>query len=135
MTIAAQSGLSDAEINNMINQAEQFAEADKKRKEVIEAKNRAESVIHETEKAMSEFKDQLDNEEAEKIREQIKELRELTAKGDDVLTPEEVKEKYDAVQQASLKLFEIAYKKRAAQQGGETSEGDFKDVNNEKKSS
>ncbi|KAJ3053247.1 70-kilodalton heat shock protein [Rhizophlyctis rosea] len=136
MTIAAQSGLSDAEISNMINQAEQFAEADKKRKEVIEAKNRAESVIHETEKAMGEFKDQLDNEEAEKIREQIKELRELTAKGDDVLTPEEVKEKYDAVQQASLKLFEIAYKKRAAQQGGgESSEGDFKDVNNEKKSS
>eukprot|EP00842_Homolaphlyctis_polyrhiza_P006918 jgi/Hompol1/815/HPOL_005430-RA len=94
ITIAASSGLSDSEIENMVTEAEKFAESDKKRKEVIEATNHAESAIHETEKAMSEFKDQLDKDEAEKIRTQIKDLRDLLAKGPDALTPDEIKASY-----------------------------------------
>jgi molecular chaperone DnaK len=109
ITIAASSGLSEAEIEKMVKNAEQFAETDKKRKEVIEASNAAESVIHSTEKAMADFKDKIDAEEATKIKDQIKNLREFLAKGADAITPEEIKEKQDAVQEASLNLFKKVY--------------------------
>ncbi|KAJ3188971.1 70-kilodalton heat shock protein [Gaertneriomyces sp. JEL0708] len=136
MTIAASSGLSDSEIENMISQAEKFAESDKQRKEVIEASNHAESAINETEKAMSEFKDQLDKEEAEKLRKQITELREMIAKGPEENTAEEIKTKYGELQQSSLKLFEMVYKNKAAQQGdsssSSSSDAEYKDVNDKK---
>jgi molecular chaperone DnaK len=103
ITIAASSGLSDKEIENMITEAEKHAEEDKKRKETVEATNHAESVINETEKAMGDFKDQIDKEESEKIKKQIEELREFLSKGDS-LDGAEVKEKTGNLQQASLKV-------------------------------
>lgn len=137
ITIAASSGLSDKEIEKMVNEAEQFAETDKKRKEVIEAINHGQSVIHETEKAMNDFKDQLEASEADKIKAQITELRDLMAKGPDALTPEEVKEKFGEVQQASLKLFQKVYEKKNAESSSETKkddtvDADFKDVKKDK---
>ncbi|KNC98148.1 hsp77-like protein [Spizellomyces punctatus DAOM BR117] len=138
MTIAASSGLSDSEIENMINQAEQFAESDKKRKDVIEASNHAESIINDTEKAMNEFKDQLDKAEADKIRSQIKDLREMLAKGPEENSPETIKEKYGELQQASLKLFEMVYKRRTAEgesKSGKTVDAEYKDVDDKNKSS
>ncbi|KAJ3268856.1 70-kilodalton heat shock protein [Terramyces sp. JEL0728] len=131
ITIAASSGLSDTEIDSMIKNAEQFAESDKKRKEVIEAFNAAESVIHSTEKAMTDFKDKIDSTEAEKIKEQIKDLRDLMAKGPDSATPEEIKEKQDAVQQASLNLFQKVYQNKEASSEpskDEPVDADFKDT-------
>jgi molecular chaperone DnaK len=118
ITIAASSGLSDSEIENMVQQAEKHAEADKKRKDVIEASNRAEQMILDTEKSISEFKDQLDKEEEAKIREKIKELRELLDQGPDNLDADSINSKYADVQQSSLKLFEMVYKKKAAEDSG-----------------
>ncbi len=149
ITIAASSGLSDKEIENMITEAEKHAEEDKKRKETVEATNHAESVINETEKAMGDFKDQIDKEESEKIKKQIEELREFLSKGDS-LDGAEVKEKTGNLQQASLKvclfcfsswpwqLFEMVYKKKqgSGESSGSTSteqEADFKDVNDKDK--
>jgi molecular chaperone DnaK len=114
ITIAASSGLSDAEIQNMVNDAERFAESDKKRKEVIEATNHAQSMIHETEKAMADFKDQLDKAEAESLQKQMTELREMIAQDPDTLTAESIKEKSAELQQGSLKLFQKVYEKKAA---------------------
>ncbi|RKO91800.1 heat shock protein 70 family [Blyttiomyces helicus] len=128
LTIAASSGLSDAEISNMINQAEQFAESDKKRKDVIESSNKAESIIHETEKAMGDFKDQIDAAESEKIRALITELREVLAKSPEDNTPEGIKEKADEVQNASLKLFEMVYKKRASDGAADAKKDDTVDA-------
>lgn len=151
ITIAASSGLSESEIENMIQDAEKFAETDKERKNLIEASNSADSVINDTEKAMTDFKDQLDAAEADKLKTQISELREVVSKaqgGDETgLTSEEIKKKTGELQQASLKLFELVYKKRAAEQGGDASasesssssteadgkDAEYKDVNNEKK--
>lgn len=62
--IQSSGGLSKDEIENMIKKAEQYAEEDKKRKEVVEAINQGESIIHDTESKMEEFKDQLPAEEA-----------------------------------------------------------------------
>ncbi|KAG1462766.1 hypothetical protein G6F56_005442 [Rhizopus delemar] len=118
MTIAASSGLSNDEIENMIQQAEANAEADRARRDTIEMANRADSVMGETEKAMDDFKEQLDKAEAEKLKEQITHLRTETLKaqaGDSVINPEELKAKIDELQSSSLKLFEMVYKNRAAQ--------------------
>lgn len=118
MTIAASSGLSNDEIENMISQAEANAEADRARRETIEMANRADSVMSETEKAMDDFKDQLDSAEADKLKEKITSLRGEALKaqaGDAAVNPEELKAKIDDLQSSSLKLFEMVYKNRAAQ--------------------
>ncbi|KAG9065829.1 Stress-70 protein, mitochondrial [Linnemannia hyalina] len=116
MSIVASSGLSKDEIENMIRDSEKFAESDRKKKEQIEATNHAESVISETEKNMEEFKGQLDASEADKIKEQITKLKEVLAKGDNV-EAEEIKKDVSELQQGSLKLFEMVYKKNAASGG------------------
>ncbi|KAI9306274.1 hsp7-like protein [Cunninghamella echinulata] len=121
MTIAASSGLSNDEIENMIQQAEANAEADRARRDTIEMANRADSVMSETEKAMEDFKEQLDKAEADKLREQITNLRSEALKaqaGDADIKPDELKAKIDELQQSSLKLFEMVYKNRAQQNEG-----------------
>ncbi|ORZ16453.1 hsp7-like protein [Absidia repens] len=142
MTIAASSGLSESEIENMVKQAEENAENDRKYRESIEMANRADSVAGDTEKALDEYKDQLDSGEAEKLRSQIQALREDVTKaqgGDYSVEPEALKSKIDELQQSSLKLFEMIYKQRASQNedggksGGDgssnTTEGEYRDVN------
>ena len=115
MTIAAGSGLSEDEIQRMVNDAEQYAEADKERRQVIEEANRAQSVAGETTKAMGEFKDQLDKEEAEKVQALVNDLEAIAAKGiqGEGATAQEIKNKIDETQQASLGLFKKVYESRA----------------------
>ncbi|KDE08371.1 hsp70-like protein [Microbotryum lychnidis-dioicae p1A1 Lamole] len=119
ITIAASSGLSDKEIESMIEQAEQHAEADKARRELIEAANSADSVAAETDKALKEHKEQVDAEEAKKVEALIAELRELAIKsqGDDAVTPQQLKDKISETQQASLSLFQKVYERKQQQDG------------------
>ncbi|KAF2774406.1 heat shock protein 70 [Teratosphaeria nubilosa] len=122
ITIASGSGLSDDEINNMVADSEKYAEADKERKAAIEAANRADSVVNDTEKALKEFEDRLDKEEAKSISEKITALREIIAKnqsGEGNLTAQELKEKTDELQTASLTLFDKMHRARNEQQGQE----------------
>ena len=137
MTIASSSGLSDKDIERMVSDAEQYAETDKARREVIEEANKAESVCADTEKgkcsvfptammllnvvstAMGEFKDQLDAAEKDKVTKLIAELRELAAKGqsgDDTTVADTIREKINETQQASLGLFQKVYEKRSAEE-------------------
>ena len=105
IVLAASSGLSDSEIQRMVDDAEKFAESDKERRDVIEAANRGDSVINETEKSLSDFPDVAAD--SGKLKELITELRELTSKATDGgITAEDIRKKTDEVQQASLKLFE-----------------------------
>ena len=125
MTIASSSGLSDKDIERMVHDAEQYAETDKARRSLIEEGNKADSVCQDTEKAMNEFKDQIDATEKEKVTKLVAELRELAAKGqagDASLTPEQIKAKIDETQQASLGLFQKVYEKRAAESSSSSSE-------------
>jgi molecular chaperone DnaK len=118
MTIASSSGLSDKDIERMVDEAEQFAETDKARKSLIEEANKADSVCADTEKAMAEFKDQLDATEKEKVTKHITELKELAVKGqaaDASVTAEQIREKINETQQASLGLFQKVYEKRSAE--------------------
>ncbi|GAA5958228.1 hypothetical protein JCM21900_000153 [Sporobolomyces salmonicolor] len=118
ITIAASSGLSDKEIESMIEQAEAHAEADKARRDLIEGANAADSAAAETDKALREFKEQVDAEEAKKVEQLIAELRELAikAQGEGAgVTAEELKAKKDELQNASLNLFKKVYEKRNAE--------------------
>ncbi|KAK9765756.1 hypothetical protein K7432_005662 [Basidiobolus ranarum] len=121
MSIVASSGLSKDEIENMVKNAEEFAESDIKRKEAIEATNTAESAVHETEKHINDFKDQIDQEEAKKLQEQINTLREKISKGEEA-DPEDIRKSTHELQQASLKVFEAVYKNRASQDSGNSGE-------------
>ncbi|KAG6902761.1 hypothetical protein C0995_011909 [Termitomyces sp. Mi166 len=119
MTIASSSGLSDKDIEKMVSDAEQYAETDKERRALIEESNKADSVCADTEKAMNDFKDQLDVAEKEKVSKLIAELRELAVKGqspDASITADAIREKINETQQASLGLFQKVYEKRSAEQ-------------------
>ncbi|KAG5355373.1 Heat shock protein SSC1 [Yarrowia sp. C11] len=125
ITVAGSSGLSDTEIEKMVNDAEKYKEQDKARRESVEAANRTDQICNDTESSMNEFEAQIDKAEGEKVKAQIAELRESVARiqaGEDV-NPTELKTKTDALQEASLKLFEKVYKDKAAN----NSEGEKKE--------
>lgn len=141
ITIASGSGLSDSEIENMVNDAEKYAAADKDRKAAIEAANRADSVVNDTEKALKEFEDRIDKAEADKIRETINGLREFIATnqtGEGTATAEEIKAKTDELQTASLTLFDKMHRARqeaesSPKEGEQSSEQPKQDSSDEKK--
>lgn len=114
IVIQSSGGLSKDEIENMVKNAEQYAQADKVKKERVEAVNQAEGIVHDTETKMEEYKDQLPKEECEKLKVEITKVRELLSNKDNS-DPEEIRKATTALQQSSLKLFEMAYKKMAAE--------------------
>ncbi|KAK7757877.1 Hsp70 ATPase ssc1 [Diatrype stigma] len=124
ITIASGSGLSESEIEQMVEDSEKYAEQDKERKVAIEAANRADSVLNDTEKALNEYADKLDKTEAEQIKEKITSLREFITKsqsGEGTATAAEIKEKTDELQMASLNLFDKMHKARNESGSGEQS--------------
>jgi len=136
MTIASSSGLSDKDIERMVSEAEQFAETDKARKSLIEEANKADSVCADTEKAMNEFKDQLDATEKDKVTKLVAELREIAVKGqagDASVTADAIREKISATQQASLGLFQKVYEKKQAESNASAASEAESDKKEEKK--
>jgi molecular chaperone DnaK len=109
--IQASGGLSDADIEKMVKEAEQNAEADKRKREAVEAKNQAESLIHSTEKSLKEYADKVSAEDKTAIETAITDLRGVID-GDDA---EVIKDKTEALAQASMKLGEAMYKASQAE--------------------
>ena len=103
--------MSDDEINQMVKDAEANAEADKKKKEVVEAKNHAEGLIHEVEKNLKEYGDKV----SEGDKSAINSALEATKASIETENLEEIKSKTDALMQASMKLGEAMYKSQQAQ--------------------
>merc|ERR1712087_1099723 len=130
IVIQSSGGLSKDDIENMVKNAEKYAEEDKKKKEIVEAVNQVEGIIHDTESKMEEYKDQLPSEEYDKLKAKIEETKTMLANKENE-TGEDIKTKVNDLQQASLKLFEMAYKKMAADR--ESSE-QKKDEDSDKKS-
>lgn len=109
--IQASGGLSEADIEKMVKEAEQNAEADKKKREAVEAKNQGESLIHSTEKSLGEYGDKVSAEDKAAIEAAIADLK-AVIEGED---GEAIKEKTDALAQASMKLGETMYKASQAE--------------------
>ena len=114
--ITASSGLSEAEIQKLVREAEQHAEEDKSRKELIEARNQADSMIYSVEKNIKEFGDKVDAAEKAKIEEAISKAKKAL-EGENI---EAIKKTQDELMNVSHKLAEAMYAKTAGGQGGPT---------------
>ncbi len=112
--ITASSGLSEDEIEKMQKDAELHADEDKKRKELVEAKNQADSLIYATEKSLKDLGDKVDAATKENVEKEIENLKQIV-KNDDV---EAIKKGIEALTQASHKLAEIMYSQAGQQQPG-----------------
>src|SRR3954451_19358018 len=107
--IQASGGLSEADIEKMVREAEAHAEDDKKRREAVDAKNHADALVHSTEKALAEHGSKVEESERRAIEDAVSDLKEAL-KGDDA---EAIKAKTNTVAQASMKLGEAMYKQQA----------------------
>jgi molecular chaperone DnaK len=144
--IQASSGLSDSDIDQMVKDAESHAEEDKKRRELVEARNGAEALVHSTEKALEENGDKVDAETKAAIETAITELK-TALEGEE---PEAITAKSEALAQASMKLGEAMYAASQAEQanadaaadaaaedraadGDDVVDADFTEVDDDKK--
>jgi molecular chaperone DnaK len=134
--IQANGGLSDDDIQNMVREAEANAGEDKKRKELVEARNHADALIHQTEKSVVEFGDKVPAEDKTAIETALADLK-SARDGDDL---DSIKTKTQTLMQASMKLGEAMY---AQQAGGDAPEAEahdgvvdaeFEEVDGDKKS-
>ncbi len=119
ITIKANSGLSEAEIEKMVKDAEVNAAEDAKLRELVEARNQAETLVHSTKKALSEYGDKLDSDEKSKIEAAMKDL-EGVLEGDDKAA---IDVKSEALATASQKLGEKMYADMQAKQGDPAAAG------------
>lgn len=143
ITIQSSSGLSDDEVERMVREAEENAEADKKRKEEVELRNEADQLVFTTEKTLKDLEGKVDAAEVDKANEAKDALKQAIEKND----LEEIKTKKDAlqeiVQQLSVKLYEQAQQQAQSAQGAEGAQeakqdddvvdAEFEEVNDDKK--
>ena len=137
ITITAGSNLSDEEIDRAVKEAEQYAEADKKRKEAIDAKNEADSLVFQTEKALEELGDKVDagekagvEAELTKLKDAIKDKDVETMSDSDV---ENIKSATESLRNEFYKISEKLYQQAQAAQGAEAPNGDPNVVDGEGK--
>ena len=136
ISIKSDGGLSEAEIEQMVKDAEANAEADKKKREEIDIKNQADALVHSTDKTLEEHGDKVDSETKDSIVKAKEELAEAIKQNN----VDDIKSKQEALIKISQKLGEAIYKEAQAQQApesnGSSEEGDVIDaevVNEEKK--
>lgn len=126
ITIQSSGGLSEADIEKMVKDAELYGQKDKERKALIDARNEADSVIYSTEKSLNEYKDKLPSETADSIQSAIKGLRSVLESE----SVDEIKEKVAAVQTAAMKIGEALSKQPggSAEEGDQATEAEYEDV-------
>jgi molecular chaperone DnaK len=140
--IQANGGLSDSDIDQMVKDAEAHAQEDKKRKELVEAKNQADAAVHSTERALAEHGDKIGEADKSAIEAAMADLK-SASESDDV---EAIQAKTQTLMQASMKLGEAMYQAAQASAGGGSEGGaedsadegvvdaEFEEVNDAKKS-
>jgi len=128
ITIKSSSGLSDEEIERMVDEAEENAEADKERREEVDLRNEADQLVFQVDKTLKDLEGKVDQEEVTKAETARDELK-TALEGDDT---EEIKTKRDAlsevVQELSVKLYEQAASEQQASDDGDSSNDDEDDV-------
>jgi molecular chaperone DnaK len=138
--IQASGGLSDADIEQMVKDAEANAENDKKRRAGVEAKNQAESLIHSTEKSVAEFGDKVSEADRKAIEDGIAALK--TAIEAETPDADDIGAKTQTLMEASMKLGQAIYEAQQAEAGAEGAEGgkddvldaDYEEIKDDKKS-
>jgi molecular chaperone DnaK len=121
--IQASGGLNDADIDRMVKEAEEHAAEDQSRKEMVEARNAADSLVYTTEKSLTDYGDKIETADKSAIESALTELKEAM-EGEDV---EAVKTKTEALSQVAMKLGEAMYRasqeEAAAGDGADAAEG------------
>merc|ERR1711879_515885 len=107
VTVRTSGGLSDADIERMVNEAEQMREADEKKKEGVQAKNDAETLCYQVEKQLSELKDKMSTADADDLKKKMEDVRSCMAA--DGADPEDIQKKTKDLQEASWKVTQQAY--------------------------
>ena len=137
--IQASGGLSDADIEKMVKDAEANAEADKKRREGVEAKNQAESLIHSSEKSVKEYGDKVTEADRKAIEDAIADLK--TAVEASEPDAEDIKAKTNTLMEVSMKLGQAIYEAQQAEEGAASGDdgdnvvdADYEEVKDDKKS-
>ena len=121
ITIQASGGLSDEDIEKMVKDAEANAESDKKKRELVDTRNQADTMIHSSEKNLSEYGDKVTKDEKAAIEKDIQALKDLLESED----LEKIKSALEALTQSSMKLGEAMYKEQQAAAGAaEPNQGD-----------
>ena len=118
--ITAASGLSDDEIEKMVKDAEMHAEEDKKRRELVDTKNQAEALVDQTEKTLKEHGDKVDADTKKGIESAVEALKQAKESSN----VDDIKQKIEALSQASHKLAEVMYQQASSSQEGQTGTGD-----------
>ncbi|NLJ99737.1 MAG: molecular chaperone DnaK [Clostridia bacterium] len=126
ITIRSSSGLKDEEIEQMVEDAEKFAEEDKKKREAIDIKNQGDSLVHQAEKTIEEFEDKADKDDIEKINKAKKELQDALEKDDIELIKQLTESLSQVLYQVSTKMYQ-----KTTDEAAQTSqaEGDEKEDN------
>ena len=123
--IQASGGLSDADIEQMVKDAEANKEADKKKREEVDVKNQADTMIHSTEKTLKEHGDKLSEEDKKKIEDDLTALKDVVSSGNS----ETIKDKIKSLTESAMKLGEAVYKDQQ-QQTSENTSNDTKNNDN-----
>ncbi|TXI37430.1 MAG: molecular chaperone DnaK [Methylophilus methylotrophus] len=121
ITIKANSGLSEEEIQRMEEDAAKYADEDKKLRELVDARNQADSVLHSVKKSLAEHGDKIEADEKAKIEDAIKDLEAVVKDGDD---KEVIEAKTNALMEASQKLGEKVYAEQQAQANTESAQAE-----------
>jgi len=141
--IQASGGLSDADIEKMVKDAEANADADKKRRDAVEAKNQAESLIHSTEKSLKDYGDKVSEDDKQAIEGAIAALK-TSLEGDDA---EDIKAKTQTLAETAMKLGQAMYEAAQASEGADAEGGeqasskddvvdaDYEEIDDDKKKS
>ncbi|HPS40776.1 MAG TPA: Hsp70 family protein, partial [Candidatus Woesebacteria bacterium] len=126
ITIQNSTNLSEEEVEKMKAEAEKYAETDKAKKELIETKNKANSVAFEMEKQIKDYGDNLEKADREKIEEDLKQLKELAAKDD--VSKEDLDKAIEATMTSSQKIGEAMQKAAAAKAASDTKQSQTEDA-------
>jgi molecular chaperone DnaK len=125
VTITASTNLNEDEIKRAVNEAEKFADEDKKRKEEVETRNHADQLIYTTERSLKEMSDKIDASGKEQIEKSIADLKK-TIEGDDI---EMIKTATESLTEVSYSVFGKVYEQAQQQAGGAGDQGDYTDPN------
>merc|ERR1711874_438261 len=132
VTVRTSGGLTDADIERMVQEAEQMRDADSKKKEAVQAKNDAETLCYQVEKQLAELKDKMSMADADELKNKMGELR--TAMASDSPEPEEIKQKLKDLQEVSWRVTQQAYQQGSSEGGseGQSQESKFEEEKTEK---
>merc|ERR1712187_565817 len=116
ITIRSSGGLSDAEVERMVQEAESMREADERKKNLVSAKNEAETLAYQVEKQLTDLKDKMTKEDADDLRKKMEEVRTYLAGEPDL---DELQAKTKDLQEKMWKITQAAYQQGASEGGGE----------------